>query len=94
MKALMGPHARIVGIDIVPKCAPFAKDEINVRIVDQTNKAFFAQMVAEFGLFDVVIDNGSYLMAHVNLPFMHSIPASAEIVSIWWRICILLLGGI
>lgn len=68
-KRFLGPHARIVGIDINPRCAAFAEDQIDVRIGDQSDARFLAGIIDEFGAPDVVLDDGSHVMSHVNASF-------------------------
>jgi SAM-dependent methyltransferase len=70
-KRYFGPHAQIVGIDIEPRCKNFEEDQIAVRIGSQDDPAFLAGVVAEFGPFDVVIDDGSHVQAHVAAAFTH-----------------------
>jgi SAM-dependent methyltransferase len=74
-KRFLGPHARIVGIDINPACAAFAEDQIEVRIGDQTDTRFLAEIVREFGAPDVVLDDGSHVMSHINASFAALYPA-------------------
>ena len=56
----------IVGVDIQPNCAQFAApaNGIEVRIGSQTDGVFLQQVVAEFGPFDIIIDDGSHHTAH------------------------------
>src|SRR3954453_2454752 len=61
-KQYLGPFAQIVGLDIRPECKDFEGDQIAVRIGDQADTAFLADVVEEFGLPDVVLDDGSHLM--------------------------------
>ena len=68
-KRYLGPHARIIGIDINPACAAFAEDQIDIRIGDQANPAFLNAIVQEFGPPDVILDDGSHIMAHVCASF-------------------------
>jgi hypothetical protein len=77
-KRLLGPHARIVGIDLRPECAGFGEDQIEVRIGDQTDEAFLGRVIAEFGTPDVVIDDGSHVMAHINATFRYLYPKVAK----------------
>ncbi len=60
-KKYFGPYASIVGIDIDPACASMEERQISVRIGDQADTAFLADVVAEFGPPDVVIDDGSHM---------------------------------
>jgi hypothetical protein len=64
-----GPFARIVGVDIDPKCAKLAGDDFAVRIGDQSDPAFLKSLVDEFGPPDIVLDDGSHQMAHVRATF-------------------------
>jgi Methyltransferase domain len=68
-KRFFGPHARIVGIDIEPRCASFAEDQIEVRIGDQSDPGFLSGLLDEFGPPDVVIDDGSHVMSHIAASF-------------------------
>jgi SAM-dependent methyltransferase len=68
-KRFLGPHARIVGIDIDPNCASLEEDQIKIRIGDQSDHTFLASLVDEFGPFDVVLDDGSHIMAHIKASF-------------------------
>ncbi|MGA2394230.1 MAG: class I SAM-dependent methyltransferase [Candidatus Lustribacter sp.] len=70
-KRYFGPHAQIVGIDIEPRCRNFEEDQIAVRIGSQDDPAFLTRVVEEFGPFDVVIDDGSHVQAHVAASFTH-----------------------
>lgn len=68
-KRYFGPHAQIVGIDINPACAAHAEDQIDVRIGSQDDTDFLAKVVAEFGPFDIVIDDGSHVCEHLVASF-------------------------
>ena len=43
-KQYFGPYARIVGLDIRPKCKAFEEDQIHVRIGDQSDEQFLLSM--------------------------------------------------
>jgi SAM-dependent methyltransferase len=68
-KRYLGPHARIVGIDIDPRCAEFCEDQIEVRIGNQSDPTFLASIIDEFGPLDVVLDDGSHMMADLKASF-------------------------
>jgi hypothetical protein len=68
-KRFLGPHARIVGIDLRPECKEFAEDQIEIRIGDQSDKAFLRELCNEFGAPDVVLDDGSHMMSHIHASF-------------------------
>lgn len=61
-----GPEAKLYGIDIDPACARFDGQAGQVRIGSQDDTAFLASVVAEMGGVDVVLDDGSHVMAHVR----------------------------
>lgn len=66
----LGPLARIVTVDIREECLRVDVGErIAVRIGDQSDPAFLARLHEEFGPFDVVLDDGSHVMAHVMASF-------------------------
>jgi hypothetical protein len=77
-KRFLGPHARIVGLDLRPECAAFSEDQIEVRIGDQSDEAFLESVLEEFGVPDVVIDDGSHVMAHINASFRYLYPRVAK----------------
>jgi len=65
----------IVGIDINPKCKQHEQDGIHVRIGSQVDEEFLADIIIEFGPFDIIIDDGSHENPHVietfNLMYPH-----------------------
>jgi hypothetical protein len=68
-KRYFGPHAQIVGIDVRPECKAFEEDQIAVRIGSQADEGFLAAVLKEFGTPDIVLDDGSHQMSHVNATF-------------------------
>jgi hypothetical protein len=77
-KRFLGPHARIIGIDVVPECKSFEEDQIHVRIGDQGDPEFLASVVKEFGPPDIVIDDGSHQMHHIARSFLTLYPNVAK----------------
>jgi hypothetical protein len=69
-----GPLARVVGIDIDPHCAAHGDDGVFVRIGDQSDPAFLAALIEEFGVPDVVLDDGSHQMTHIKATFEYLYP--------------------
>ena len=65
------PQTSLVGVDIEPTCARFdaPSDGIHVRIGSQADNEFLARVVAEFGPFDLIIDDGSHHSAHMIKSF-------------------------
>lgn len=77
-KRYFGPHARIVGIDILPECKDFEEDQIEIRIGAQQDRQFLENVVAEFGAPDIVLDDGSHVMSHVIASFQFLYPRVAK----------------
>lgn len=61
-----GSEAALYGIDIDPDCARFDGQAGQVRIGSQDDPTFLASVAAEMGGVDVVLDDGSHVMAHVR----------------------------
>jgi hypothetical protein len=61
------PQSVIVGIDIDPECKRFenAEQDVHVRIGGQQDISFLREVTAEFGPFDVVLDDGSHMTSHM-----------------------------
>jgi cephalosporin hydroxylase len=68
-KRWLGPLARIVAIDINPICEQFADEQVSVRIGDQSDPVFLQAILDEFGVPDIVLDDGSHQMQHVTASF-------------------------
>src|SRR5581483_698710 len=73
-KRYFGPFARIIGIDVNPRCKEFEEDQIDVRIGNQSDGAFLQSVVDEFGQPDIVLDDGSHMMSHVVAAFKFLYP--------------------
>ena len=69
-----GPCARIVGIDIDPRCKAHEAPGLSVRIGDQSDQGFLRAVVDEFGVPDVVLDDGSHVMGHIMSTFLFLYP--------------------
>lgn len=74
------PKATIVGIDIVPGCKQHehVENNIHVRIGDQSDERFLQSVIDEFGIFDLILDDGSHQVAHVNKTFQYLFPRLAD----------------
>ena len=70
------PKAKIVGIDINPNCRNHEQADKNifVRIGDQSNEKFLQDLIDEFGEFDLILDDGSHHVDHVNRTFQYLYP--------------------
>lgn len=60
-----GPLATVVGIDIDPRCKSYETEYFKVKIGDQSDHKFLQEIIDEFGVPDVVLDDGSHMMNHV-----------------------------
>jgi cephalosporin hydroxylase len=77
-KHYFGPAARIVTCDINPECKAHEDEQVMVRIGDQSDPKFLAALLAEFGTPDIVLDDGSHEMRHVNASFEYLYPRLAR----------------
>ncbi|MFY9314097.1 MAG: class I SAM-dependent methyltransferase [Burkholderiales bacterium] len=59
-KRYFGPGARIVGVDIDPRCRGFEEPGIEILIGDQADRAFLAGIRARLPRIDIVIDDGGH----------------------------------
>lgn len=57
-----GGRARIIGVDIDPRCAQLAEPGTEVVIGDQEDRGFLARLRDRVGPIDVVIDDGGHTM--------------------------------
>lgn len=69
-----GPLARIVGIDIDEKCLAHEGNGISIRIGDQSDHFFLQSVIEEFGVPDIVLDDGSHQMDHITKSFDYLYP--------------------
>jgi len=76
-KRHLGPHARIVGVDIEPNAKNYEEHQIHVRIGDQSDTAFLQSLVDEFGAPEIVLDDGSHMASHMISTFNFLYPQIA-----------------
>ena len=57
-----GPSARVIGVDVDPRCAQLADPDTTIVIGDQADAEFMASLAHRFGPFDVIIDDGGHTM--------------------------------
>src|SRR5689334_4217286 len=57
-----GPGARIVGVDIDPRCREFEEDGVSVLIGDQNDRGFLASLRERLPRIDILIDDGGHRM--------------------------------
>lgn len=70
----LGPRSRIIGIDIDPACKAHEAEGIEVIIGSQDDPALLDDLLARHPAIDVVLDDGSHVMRHVNATFRHLYP--------------------
>jgi hypothetical protein len=64
-KEYFGPQAQITGLDIDPRCQDYEEEQIKIYCGDQSD----AGVLSGFGEFDIVIDDGSHVVAHQEASF-------------------------
>jgi hypothetical protein len=77
-KQYLGPFVQIVALDIVDK-RELEEDQISVRTGDQSDTAFLQSVVDEFGAPDVVLDDGSHVMADIATTFRYMYPRTSPV---------------
>lgn len=69
-----GPLAKVIGLDIDPRCKDHEENGVFVRIGDQSDVGFLDDVVEEFGYPDIVLDDGSHQMDDIWNTFSHLYP--------------------
>ena len=64
-----GKGAHIVGLDIKPQCAQYARPGVDVVIGSQADPEVLDKLHTDFGPFDIVLDDGSHQMEHMIASF-------------------------
>jgi hypothetical protein len=75
-KRYLGPLAQIVGLDIIDKTA-FEEDQIAIRVGDQADHSALERVLDEFGPPDIILDDGSHVMADIEASFRYLYPRMA-----------------
>lgn len=57
-----GPRARIVGVDVNPRCATLAEPGIEIVVGDQADPRFLDELRKRIGRIDVLLDDGGHTM--------------------------------
>jgi hypothetical protein len=63
LRALLGPQAVLVGMDVDPSAEAACAGRFDVAVGDQSDPEFLTSVVERFGPFDVIIDDGGHTMA-------------------------------
>lgn len=72
-KKYFGSTSKILGIDIDPTYK-YEEEQIQVEIGNQSDLEFLTRIVAEYGPFDVIIDDGSHIQSDVLNSFFFLYP--------------------
>jgi hypothetical protein len=59
-KKILGPNARIIGVDLNPVAANLEVDGVKIIIGDQASESFWERFFEEIGDVDIVIDDGGH----------------------------------
>lgn len=70
-----GPQARIIGVDIDDRAKAFEAGNVEICIGDQEDPEFLERFAAEYGPFDIVLDDGGHTTAQQLATFRHLWPA-------------------
>lgn len=63
-KEYFGPRAKLVGVDLNPRCRKFADDQVDIVIGDQSNREFLRELRARYPRIDILLDDGGHHMHH------------------------------
>jgi hypothetical protein len=69
-----GRGARIVGVDIDPRCKAFASESVDIVIGDQSDRAFHAELRRRYPHVDILIDDGGHRMTQQIVTFEELFP--------------------
>ena len=78
LKTYLGPHAHLVGIDIAPQKRAIEEEQVAIRIGDQSDEQFLAGLIDEFGVPDVIVDDGSHQVDDVCNSFRYLYPRMSK----------------
>lgn len=77
-KHYFGPQARIIGVDINPRCKEFEEPGIEVLIGSQEDRNFWAQVKQQVPPVDILIDDGGHTMNQQIVTFNEMFPHVAD----------------
>lgn len=69
-----GPNATIIGIDIMPQCKSYESPNVHVRIGSQSDYNFLDSVIDEFGVPDIILDDGSHQQNDILNTFEYLYP--------------------
>ncbi len=68
-KHYFGAQAQIYGVDIDPRCASLAEDQITILLGDQENRDSLRNIKSTLPKFDIIIDDGGHTMMQQTITF-------------------------
>jgi len=63
------PKAKIIGVDIDPNCKQYESDNVDIHIGSQEDVDFLNSLVAKYGSFRVILDDGSHINSMIIKSF-------------------------
>jgi SAM-dependent methyltransferase len=69
-RKFLGPEARLIGLDIDPRCLARAGDGIEIFIGDQGDPEYLKSLAEKVGPFDIILDDGSHRMEDLRTSFL------------------------
>ena len=63
--------SNILGIDIVEDCKQYEEENIKIEIGSQADSIFLQTIKEKYGLFDMILDDGSHMNEHVIFSFQN-----------------------
>lgn len=68
-KDYFGPHAKIFGIDINPRCKELEEENIRIFIGSQSDRNFLKDVIRQIPPVDILIDDGGHTMRQQIITF-------------------------
>lgn len=69
-----GPNARIIGVDVNPRCKELEEPGIEIVIGDQSNPQFLNELRQRVGKIDILLDDGGHTMQQQLVTFSTLFP--------------------
>ena len=73
-KNYFGEKAKIVGVDIDPRCKQFEDEQISIEIGSQDDEKFWAAFKAKYPRVDILLDDGGHTMNQQIVTFRQMFP--------------------
>ena len=73
-KNYFGKDAKIVGVDINPKCKELEEEQISIEIGSQEDVAFWTKFKEKYPRVDILLDDGGHTMNQQIVTFREMFP--------------------